>query len=338
MVSAAQYDSNYVRKYNDRLILSLFSSLRSYELEFAQKTFPDSLGISKNHYIAQGNKISGFEVDYDKISLSLGWKVAPTDTSTFKRGKSKYSFYSLAFSWKKFRMETSYKSYKSFYDLITDRYDTTFTVDNNVPYFKNPSLQNRDIRVKGFWFRNKKGRFSYSSAYSFTYRQIKTAGSFILVSNLFNYSLKSDTGIIPGPSRPYYGEWHHWNKFDMYGLSINPGYSCNIVLFKSLFLNLTASLGTSLQYRQYGATSGNIKDSEWAFNIAAADFRSSLGLNMKNFFISVTNIIDVSYYDMHSFEFTAKFISGAFNIGYRFPFKERKWVKWLKENKYYKMF
>ncbi len=71
------WDSTYYRKYKDRLIISYFQSYKNYSIDISQKLTKDSLGLSKITNIAESNLVSGFEINYDKLNISFGFR-SPT--------------------------------------------------------------------------------------------------------------------------------------------------------------------------------------------------------------------------------------------------------------------
>ncbi|TND02869.1 MAG: hypothetical protein FD123_4016 [Bacteroidetes bacterium] len=326
-------DTNYVRKYLDRLIISLNQSYRHYDVQFSQKVHPDTSGISSHQYIADANVVTGAAIDFDKISFSFSLKsVSPTDAVVQKKGKTSYSSFSLSFNAFRFRVETSYRNYKNFYDLNSARYISPFT--DSVPYYQSP-MDVRSLRAKTLFIFNKK-RFSYNAAYYNTYRQIKSAGSWLGVANVYGYRFRSDPSFFPPSSRVFYDTWGYMDYFNVFGISVGPGASYNLVLFKVAYLNLTLTTGLDMQHQYYHTRVYDMSRVMWRAGFAS-DFRAAFGLNFKNFFTSLTLRIDYNSYLAKNFLIEPRYITGDFNIGYRFPFKQRKWVKKLQENEYYKM-
>ena len=333
---SAQYDTNYVRNYNDRLVVSFFQATNSYQLDFNQNIFKNTIIPTTSSYVAQANNVSGFSFDYDKISFSIGWKSPVNEASIYKKGKTDYSSFNFAFSGSKYRLESSYRRYRGFFDQNTPFYDTNYT--SSLPYNQNPSLVTRSFKVKGFYFFDKNGRFSYSSSYSDTSRQIKTAGTFLLVGNIYSLLMYSNSAIIPSPLQSYYGQWGGVNYFNLFGISIGPGYTFNKVIRKKIFFNFTFTLGLEAQHRYYQNDDQTYSEKDWKVSVAALDSRVAFGFNNKKFFCSLTSMNDYNSYNLKSMKFEVKYISGIFNVGYRFPLKEYKPIKVMKENKYYKMF
>lgn len=323
-------DSSYYYKYDDRLVVAMYQSYRTYNLLFSQTVTPDSTGRSILEYHADANNITGIELDYDKFSLSFGIK--SSSPNTYKKGNTAYSNFGFSFGGNRWRLETSYRKYKGFYDIRTAAYDTTYR--DSLPYYQNPSLTNRSVRAKFFYFFNNK-KFSYSSAYSCTYRQTRTAFSWALVGNIYQNTLSADTSFFPHFVRNMYGGNADLNRLGVVGLSGGAGFSGNIVLFRSLFVNLTFLIGPEIQWRKYAHYSGASRT--FAYLTGAGDGRASIGYNSRNFFMTLTTLNDFYATNGRGLQFTTKFISGAFTFGYRFKVKDPKFMGKVRENKFYKM-
>lgn len=327
-------DTNYYRKYPDRFIVTLSQSYRQYDIRFAQTLTHDSLGWGAPKMIADGNAVTGISLDFDKISFCFGIRsVPPTDSVQRQKGRTKYSSYSLSFSFYRFRFETSYRKYNGFYDMKTPMYDTTF--NQHGIYYQNPSMALRSIRVKTLFIFNKR-KFSYSSAYFNTQRQIKSAGSLLLCSNAYDYSFTADTSLIPVASRPFYGQYGLMDQYRVQGVSIGPGYSFNLVLFKTLYLNMTLTSGFDFQHRNITSYNDSYSSKNWRIG-AAGDFRAALGLNGKRMFFSVTYRVDYNSYMNEGMHIEPRFHQIDFNFGYRFRLKRGRLYKKLNENKWYQL-
>lgn len=327
-------DTNYVRKYPDRFILTLSQSYRQYDMRYFQTLAEDTAGFGAPKMIADANASTGIAIDFDKISFSFGIRsVPPSADVAQKRGSTKYTSYGLSFSFYRFRFESSYRSYIGFYDAKTPNYDTSFAHDGI--YYQDPSMSVRSMRVKSLFIFNKR-KFSYNSAYFNTQRQLKTKGSWLLVSNLYDYRFKADSSLIPPASQPFYGRYADLNLLRIQGISVGPGFSWNLVIFKTLFFNMTLTSGFDFQHRSYDTFSDSYSDKYWKVG-AAGDFRAALGLNGKRMFASMTYRQDYNSYLSEGFRLESRYHAIDFNIGYRFHMKERAWVKKIKSNKWYQL-
>lgn len=329
-------DSNYVVSYSEKLVIGIFQSWRYYDLLFAQTLTTDSAGHSSMNYIARGNNSTGISFAYDKISFSLASSVEATESDVLRKGISKTKNLSFSINSKRYRLEAAYRKYTGFYDNYTGSRDTNFVIDSSA-FYQNPTMYSKAFRLKGFYFFNKKQRFSYGAAFNNTARQLKTAGSFLLISNAYGFSLGSDTSFLAPGTSPSYPQWESWNKFKTLGLSCNLGYTVNLILFKRLFANFTGTLGLELQNLQYSTADGISNRNDWKFGWSAGDLRGSIGYNGEKIYIMLSYIGDFSVYKLNKIQIDTRLHAGMFSFGYRFKMKESKPIKWLKSNKFYKM-
>lgn len=315
------YDSTYYIKYENDFIIALYTSVRSYGITVAQTTALDTTGTSGLNYKADANKVTGIEINYDKFSVSFGIKSTPPDTR--KKGKSSYKDFGFSFGGNRWMLETSYRGYKGFYDLNTARYDTNYR--DSLPFYNIPSMSNQALKGKFLYFFNHR-KFSYKSGYTCTYRQLRSAFSWVGVSNLYYNKLSADTSIVPHFVRDYYGHNAYLNHLGITAFSVGGGFSGNIVLFKSLFFNMTFVIGPESQWRNYGYYQGRSKTLNYI--TLSGDFRTSLGINMKRFFMTVSSRTDFGAVHGNGIKLDTKFYSGAFTIGYRF---KKEWDPWIVE-------
>jgi hypothetical protein len=328
-------DSNYVISYPEKLVLGIFESFRMYDLMFTQKMVSDTGGVSSMNYIARGNSSHGIDFAYDKIAFSLGTSIEATETDIFRKGITKTRNVGFSINSKKYRLEGAYRKYTGFYENNTGKRDTNF--NDSTPYFQMPNMYSRAFRLKGFYFFNKKRRYSYGAAFNNTARQLKTAGTFLFVSNLYKFSLRSDSTWIQANNAFYYPGWEKLNSFITHGLSFNFGYTFNLVVFKRFFAHATGTLGLELQKYNYGSENGSLQKDGWLFGFGSADLRGSIGYNGEKIYAIFSYVGDFNGYDLKELRFDTRLNYFSFNFGYRFKVKENKLTHWLKNNRLYKM-
>jgi hypothetical protein len=328
-------DTNFVRKYPDRFIFTWSASYREYSLDFAQTLTNDTLNFGHPTMKGSTSTSYGGAIDFDKISFSFGLGAKEiSDAEQKQRGKTDYSAYNFSFSAYRFRVESSYRRLHGMYDTKSRNYDTLY-FDSTGIYWQNPTMDIRSMRVKTLFIFNKR-HFSYNSAYYNTQRQLKSSGSLLLINNIYNYRFKADSFFLSPAARPFFGDWGNLNYFSASGISIGPGFSYNLVIWKTLYANATVMSGFDFQHRNYNANDGTHLADYWHIGYAG-DLRLAFGLNGKRMFSSFTFRWDLNNYIGDGFRITPTFFAIDFNIGYRFPFKERKWVKKMKANKWYQM-
>ncbi|HEY1038751.1 MAG TPA: DUF4421 family protein [Bacteroidia bacterium] len=325
-----KWDTNYYRKYSERFIIAGYQSERRYHIEFDPETSLDSNKAKANYY-ASANKVTGIEVDFDKISLSVGFKSTPPE-NVAQKGKTTYSNFGFSFGGNKWILETSYRKFKGFYDQNTSVYDTSYTPEK--PFYQNPSMVNESVKAKFFYFSNNK-KFSYKSAYSCAYRQLKSSATWVLTGNIYYNSLRTDSSFAPKLVREYYGGNAYLNGMRMQGISGGGGFSVNIILWKALFFNLTGIANMELQGRKN--TWIDRPQNKVTYTTMSFDLRASLGINNKNFFMTLSSLNDMNLYNSGVLNIASTFYSGSFTIGYRFRAKTPGWYKKIQATKLYNM-
>ncbi len=328
---ALSSDTGYYKKYNDRFAVALYQTFyRSHELIFKQKLTGDSSGVSTLDYFADANEVTGVELAFDKFSFAFGFKSVPP-TGASRKGKTYHTSFTGSLGGNKWFVEGGYRRFKGFYDAYTSRRNSAFTDSTN--YYHNAILH-EELKAK-FWYFFKHNKFSYKSAYSCTYRQLKTKGSWAVQGNLYYNHLAADSSLIPYNLKYYYGPYGDLRVFNVLAFSAGGGYSVNFVLRKKLFLNITAIAGLEYQWKDYYHFYG-IHTRARAISFTG-DVRSSLGFNGKNFFMMFTSINDFSVFDNKKIQLVNKYLSQAFTIGYRFKVKTPKLYKRFQETKIYNM-
>ena len=329
---SAQFDTAYAVKYPDRLGISLFQSNPSFVIDISQKMNPDSQAVSNVHYTTLAKSINGVGFFYDKISLFVGFKSPLNKEEKFKKGRTTTTQIGLAITGVKLRIEAAVKSYRGLYDAYSPNYIPDF--GDSTPYFQNPDLRNHFFKVKAFYFLNKKKRFSYGAAYVNNVRQIKSAGSFIISSNLYSSHIYAPK-IVPSPLDTFYSPWQNWNSFRVTAISCGIGYTHTFTIFKRGFINLLATLGMEERHIVQSTGAGDPTYDSWEMSVNSYDFRSSIGFNSKYFFISIQSIVDGTVYSTPSMEIKSGALSGFLNIGYRFRVKTPGFYKAFQKTRVY---
>jgi hypothetical protein len=331
--STAQQDTNYYRKYDNRLIVSFYSTQRYYEVGFKQKYFSDSLAKTSINFKSTAPETFGFGLAYDKVSIAYDYRtVEPDDNTLFKTGYNKVNSLSFNFGGNRWMLENSWRRFRGFYDSNT--VENYAAYDTTKPYFQNPSMQSSTLRSKLIVFSNYK-RFAYKSAYGNMYRQLKSAATVLVAANVYHQKLTADTAFVPFYLREFYGDVAHLNRVNTTGLSTCAGFAFNLVIFKRIFFNITLAFGPDFQWRTSNTFDG--KNSKSMYTTFSADSRFAIGFNNRNVFITFYSANDINELKSNFWEIKQKYFSGGVNIGYRFKMKEYKPIKKMKEQKIYQM-
>lgn len=324
-------DTNYVKSYKDKLIIGLWQSERSFNINIDQKLIAAS-GSSAINYIANSNHVSGISLDYDIIGLAFGYRSLPGGNS--RTGNTDYLDLGFNINTKGLRFENTYKRYTGFYDNNSGNYIHPFNETTN--YFQSPSMKLRIVKSKLIYAFSKR-KFALGAAYANTKRQVKSKGSWLLVGNFYSLGLSSNSSIIPPQLQHYYGTtWDGLNKMNIFAYSVGLGATYSLVFFKRFYFNFLTSFGLETQFRHLYTLPENTNISYVKIK-SAGDWRTSVGYNGKRFFMRLSNIIDLNNYENKDLNFNMKFIAGSFDFGYRFSFKAPKPYQKFQESKIYKL-
>jgi len=206
-------------------------------------------------------------------------------------------------------------------DVYTQKYSGFYVPNpNQTPTTPDLFIKRSDIELRNTGANVRyvfnKDRFSQRSAYNYSERQLKSAGSFVLSGSLNTFDLHADSAVLTQQVAPAISSTSTLKDFKYSAFSVAPGYSYSII-YKSFFLNGSFSLGPAHYWIQYTAP-----DQSTQYNITLntfADVRVALGYNSEHFFGGmslVTQTRDIRFDEIHFTNGTTAF---KLLVGYRFP-------------------
>lgn len=230
------------------------------------------------------------------------------------------------------RIENSLRSYQGFFDGNTSNIRA---FNDSTPFYQNNDLSVFSFKTKAMYFRNKKNRFSYAAAYANTQRQLRSAISFMWVGNFYFQEISSSQPIIPTiMDSAYYARYRDMKRVMTAGISLNPGFSANVVVFKRFFINVTLAWGPQLEWRTLDK--GNVGvTKEVKLSINNGESRVSFGYNGDRLLIYSWTMGDYDFLKFNDIEINRGLLSGGLTIGYRFNLKPNEVTRRIKRNKYY---
>ena len=322
----------YYTKYKDKFVFGLHQFTQQFNFVFTQNNISDSLGHSKMDYNADANIATGVFLAWEKIAFGLTLRTTPPENNS-KKGQTTYRNLRLSIAGNKWLLETSYRRFKGFYELQSARVDT-LTYTPETPYFLNPSMQNRDIKAKFFWFTNHK-KFSYKAAYNGVHRQLKSAISPVFTANIHHQSLSTDTSFITPLAWSFWPIERNVHKINFTSLSAGGGIAGTLVIFKRVYANLVFTLNVENQFRTYHQRQKPVE--HLTYMSLSGDFRASIGYNGNRFYLIGYSMNDFFFITRNDNVIVSKLLSGGVALGYRFNVKERPFMKKVKSSKIYNL-
>lgn len=182
------------------------------------------------------------------------------------------------------------------------------------PFIKRSDIQLNNTGVNLRYVFNK-NKFSLRSAYNYSERQIKSAGSVLISGTLNTFRLQADSSVLSQLYAPAISAVSTFKNFQYTAFSIAPGYAYSLI-YKSFFLNGTFSMGPAHYWISYTAP-----DQTTQYNITLntfADVRVALGYNSDLFFGGMSLVAqtrDIRFDEIHFANGTTAF---KLLVGYRF--------------------
>ncbi len=335
-LSAQNYDTNYIAKYPSRLVLGIYQSWRQFDIQIRDIYKQDSIVIGQDTlkfnpligYKADANHATGISFDYDIIGFSLDYR-SVAENDPVKYGKTTYSSFAVNFNSKGLRFENSYRRYTGFYDYYSGSYTHSDTL------YQNSSMSMLQLRSRIiYFFKNRK--FSLSSAYANTARQLKSAFTWTLQGGVYGTTFHSDTGLFPEPRKFHYDStMRDWNSLRIIGVNAGGGLAFNLVAWKRVYFSLMLNGMFEYQHKKYSTEQSSF--SNFGAISFANDSRVSVGYNASRFFMRFAFRIDKLVYESKSKDVTVDHKYWLFegSLGYRFKMKTPKFYRKFQETKFY---
>lgn len=246
------------------------------------------------------------------IGIGLSVKVP----AAFERDKDKYGttdFIDLQGNiyGKKWCFDGTFQKYEGFF--LNNAADITpgFESGDNFPQRADLGVMN--IILNGVHIFNHQ-KFSFRSGFNQADKQIKSAGSPILLLSASRFSINADSVLIPDNVADDFGNLSEMIDGRFITMSILPGYAYNLV-FRDLFANLNATGGIGLQHQKLDLKNDATEKIaiEPKFN-----FRAALGYDNGRFFAGGSFLLQRSTINMDGMRINNIAGNYKFFVGYRF--------------------
>jgi len=304
----AQTDSlrgKYVQPFPDKFFI--WPVIKKRELSFDIKNRFDQsqkLSYKPNNTFSVGLGIYLFEVG---IELALAVPIDERSRDTY--GASDVRDLQANFLGKHWGVDIYHQNYSGFY--VANPNPTASSPD---AFIKRSDIELINKGIGGMYAFNK-NKFSLKSAYNYSERQIKSAGSFVLSGALNTFQLQADSSVLSQVYTPALTSTSSFQQFKYTGLSVVPGYSYTVV-YKSFFLNGVFSYGPAHYWISYTAL-----DQSTRYDISIntfADIRVALGYNTDRLFGGLSYRAQTRDVRFEDIQFTNASSTIKLLIGYRF--------------------
>jgi hypothetical protein len=242
------YDSSrayYIKPYPDHFFL--WPVLKQRRLQFTLQDIPDrnkKLVYRSNKPYSLGIGMYLFEV-----VLELTAAIPLNTRSEEIYGESHARDVQLNLFGKQWGIDLVYQRYEQFY--ITD---PDSEIAGGIAYPQRPDILTRNMGITGSYFFNHR-KFSFRSSYNYADRQLKSAGSFMVLGGVTGFKAQGDSAIIGGGYSGDFSGDADIMKFKSSTYSLAPGYTYSVV-HKGFFINAALAFGPGLNWLQHISENG----------------------------------------------------------------------------------
>lgn len=324
------YDTTCINKFGNN-IMSVEPWIAAPTFEFRFEPLDDSLATKSSFYEPYLRDVTGIDINYRAVSLSIGFKgpIVPEDEKVY--GKTKYSILKLRLNTSPFILEFYHNVFKGFSDANTQSYDTLKSIEE--PFVKRADLSMRYSKAKAFYIFNHK-QFSYGAAYSFTEQQKKSRATLFAVGHIYRLRANADSAIFNRGQEGFFGSYQNLKSFIVYSVGIGPGFAGTFV-HKKWFTSFGLYLMADLQHHNTKDTKEQQISTGWRPTVLGDAF-FSIGYNADRFYAGIVARGDKTMISLPGMDASTTYYSTVLSIGFRF--KAPKFIGKLYDNSPLKYF
>lgn len=307
-----KYDTNYIHKFGKN-VMAIEPWVAAPSFEFRFQPVDDSLAEKSSYYEPYLRDVTGIDINYRAVSLSIGFKgpIVPEDEKVF--GKTKYGILKLRLNLSPLVFEFYHNTFKGFSDANTASYDSLRTDEE--PFIKRNDLSMRYTKAKAFYIFNHK-KFSYGASYSFTEQQKKSRATLFLVSHIYRMRANADSAIFNRGQEGFFGNSQHLKSFQVYSLGLGPGFAGTLV-YKKWFTSFGMYFMGDLQFHKAKDNREN-QISKGIRPTLLADAFFSIGYNANRFYAGLVARGDRTVISLPNMNAFTTYYSTVLSIGFRF--------------------
>jgi len=233
-------------------------------------------------------------------------------------GKTTKTTLNASFSYRKIGISAFFFQYKSFYIKNPEDFDINWDTPDRP---QRPDVENMGYGLDYIYVFNHK-KYSLNSSYSFSQKQLKSAGSFLLGAYTSKSTIKGDSSLINSELNNLFNPHIQFQKSAQYILGGSFGYSYNYVFWKDFMINISVvpSLLFSVSDLSYSNSKSNQNHSispalkfNGMISYAKNKFHISINTQRQNLWVKSGNSTRIDY----------NFIDFKLLIGYRFEKKKK---------------
>ena len=301
-----QVDSDYVAD---------FPEIASARVSVAQRKFnfnlKSKIGAGKRVFYAPNVRGTyGIGVYYRKLGLEFSVGLPAGDRENTLFGKTKSFDFQINSYGQKLGYDVSFQSYRGFYRKNPREFDAQWSVIRGYP--QRADLRSLNVGLNVYYIFNQ-SQFSYQAAFNQTERQLRSAGSLLLLSSLFHSRLRSDSTLYPVSGTAPQGIAFEDGSFNI--LAFAPGYVHTFVVNKDFYVSPSLFWGLALRQQNYRVDNRYRSGLDVGQKI---NFRVAAGYYGRKIFAGINFVLDNNRMDLENVRLKTSSVNTKLFVGYRF--------------------
>ena len=274
-------DTTFIEDLHDMLNVRAIAVKR-----YNKFSITDNISSSKLEYEINDDLNMGLGFSFKSIGLEFQYTPPGINNNNAKYGKSAQYALSTGGNSRRFIYDAYYKFSQGFH--TTSAYKIPSTNVGASPEYADiyrPDIRNYNAGFNVLYIFNNK-RFSSSAPYSFTQRQIKSAGSLLLGTYALLYGITADSAIFPDSLKRFFQPAVQFKNASSITWGISCGYTYTLVYRKYWYVNIFTVPGISVQ-EFYSVNAYNQTSSSKVALGLTLQSRFSIGFNKKLNFLGI---------------------------------------------------
>lgn len=315
-----KYDTNYIESKSNYIHLA--------PIAVSQQTGIDLVNNKTDYryrFVSNTPLRFGLGFDYEWLALEITYAIPGLELNDKDKGDSETFAIKVGISGRKFRANAYYRSTKGFtHQNVEGLYPDWFLNEEYYPYLKN--LNNRTLNLSIYYTFNHK-KYSNKAALRPIERQLKSAGSPVIGILATMEGIYSPTPIVEIDSLQ--NSYLNFKKAEYLKIGMNAGYMYTFSIKKKYYIH--AALIPGLLYSYGDVLLHNDNEVHFSNSLGGSIYtRATAGYNGKNFYGGVFAVADIYASDLFADQYaTTSYTYLKLFVGYRFPIKKRKWMKFF---------
>ena len=302
-------DSLFIKSYPSFLSVGFHGLSPSMHVDIISRS-PKTDGFDPtSKFRSNITDVAGFSGTYRFVSFGISFlskSIYPhTDysPSQYRTATVKYNGAADAFQFKYMRI-------KGFTDINQPN-----PLSRNPMYTQRPDVLNKEFQFEVIHNFNWK-KYSYLAPITFSQRQLKSHGGFLLKAGVYYNQLSGDSTLIRQPQNQYYEDFNNVQTIRSWSIRVAPGLGGTLVFFEKIYFSVCAFASYNLYFYKYLKFPDEKVPGRQTF-IFEWDGKVSMGYQSRRFFAGFHYEPGRRAGVLHSLEIISNYSFTGIDLGYR---------------------